>query len=74
VAIWHINPQVKLDVSGSLANLYYRKAYLGFNAIRNNGSWTFAEDGANNGGGVIWTTVRGSILDASETYMVPQNG
>ena len=46
-------------------NLGYGTSYIGFNAVRNNGSWTLEGDGANNGGAVIWSTVGGTINFAS---------
>jgi hypothetical protein len=47
------------------SDLSWGTSYIGFNAKRDNGNWTLAGDGANNGGAVIWTTVDGSILFAS---------
>ena len=47
------------NASGS--NLNYGTSYIGFNAVRDNGNWTLAGDGANNGGAVIWNTVGGTI-------------
>jgi hypothetical protein len=74
-------PQSKLHVAGDVcinegmaklslgnasgSNLSYGTAYIGFNAIRNNGSWALAGDEGNSGGSVIWGTVDGSILFAS---------
>lgn len=37
-------------------------AYLGFNALRNGTSWTFASNGTQNGGGVIYSTNNGNII------------
>ncbi|MDR0207211.1 MAG: hypothetical protein LBI45_08160 [Bacteroidales bacterium] len=47
------------------SDLSWGTSYIGFNAKRNNGNWTLAGDGANNGGAVIWSTVDGSLLFAS---------
>jgi len=47
------------------SDLSWGTSYIGFNAKRDNGNWTLAGDGANNGGAVIWTTVDGSLLFAS---------
>ena len=47
--------------------LGYGISYIGFNAARNGNTktWSFAGDGAHNGGGVIWSTVNGHILFAA---------
>jgi hypothetical protein len=46
-------------------DLVWGNAYIGFNATRNNGNWTFSGGGSNNGGGVIWGTMDGSIVFAT---------
>ena len=53
-------------------NLSFGTSYIGFNATRdhNNGIWTLDGDGANNGGGVIWSTIWGDLLFAS----IPSTG
>ncbi|MDR2970951.1 MAG: hypothetical protein LBU83_03345, partial [Bacteroidales bacterium] len=51
------------DANGK--DLSFGTAYIGFNATRNNGSWTLTGNGTNNGGSVIWGTVDGSILFAT---------
>ena len=51
-------------------DLSWGTSYIGFNAKRNNGSWTLAGGGTNNGGAVIWATVDGSLLFAS----IPKTG
>jgi len=52
------------------ADLSWGTSYIGFNAKRNNGNWTLAGGGTNNGGAVIWATVDGSLLFAS----IPKTG
>jgi hypothetical protein len=51
-------------------NLAWGTSYIGFNAVRNNGSWTLAGDEANNGGSVIWSNVQGDIFFAT----IPRSG
>jgi len=46
-------------------DLSFGTSYVGFNAIRNNGTWKLAGDGANNGGGVIWSSIWGDLYFAS---------
>jgi len=50
--------------------LNFGSSYIGFNATRNNGNWALAGDGANNGGGVIYTNVWGEMYFAS----IPSTG
>jgi len=54
--------------------LNWGTSYIGFNATREykNGNWiwTLNGDGANNGGGVMWTTVHGNIYFAT----IPSTG
>jgi hypothetical protein len=47
------------------SNLNFGTSYIGFNAVRDNGNWTLTGDGANNGGGVIWSSIWGDIYFAS---------
>lgn len=58
--------------SAYTANLNYGTGYLGFNALRNQtaGTWTVDSDGANNGGGVIWGNVTGTMFFAT----IPKTG
>ena len=86
IGIGKKDPSAKLDVAGNVLvnsgiqtlslgsayhqNLSYGTSYIGFNAKRDNGNWTLAGDGANNGGAVIWGTVDGSLVFAS----IPKTG
>lgn len=58
--------------SAYTANLNYGTGYLGFNALRNQstGTWSIEGDGSNNGGGVIWGNVTGSLYFAT----LPKSG
>jgi hypothetical protein len=56
--------------SAEPASLGCGTAYIGFNALRNNGTWTVIGDGAHNGTSVIWGTIFRDILFAA----VPSSG
>jgi hypothetical protein len=58
--------------SAFYSTLNWGTSYIGFNAIRNNSArnWTCTGDGVHNGGGLIYTTVDGSIYFAS----IPSTG
>jgi hypothetical protein len=56
------------DASGS--DLRYGTSYIGFNAARNGSNWTVNQDGANNGGAVIYSSIFGDIYFSS----VPTTG
>jgi hypothetical protein len=55
---------------GNAYNLDYGTSYLGFNAKRNGTSWSIVGDGANNGAGVIWSNIVGTIYFSS----IPSTG
>jgi hypothetical protein len=56
----------KLSIGSAYSsNLSYGTSYIGFNATRDNGNWTLAGDGANNGGAVIWSSIWGDLYFAS---------
>jgi hypothetical protein len=51
------------DASG--LTLAYGTSYIGFNAARSGTNWTVIQDGANNGGAVIYSSIFGDIYFAS---------
>lgn len=45
--------------------LDWGSTYVGFNAKRNDNGWVRKNDGYNNGGAVIWATIKGDLLFAN---------
>jgi hypothetical protein len=63
IAAFQVNDDASKIAMGDASGpaLAYGTSYIGFNAARNGNSWTVSQDGANNGGAVIYSSIFGDI-------------